>query len=783
MVVLACACYTALAFPSFEVAVCGAVKIFLISKPAVLIQAGFKTPHSFPSASYLSRYILFEKASTLIKFTMVNFICYQRLLLIVLTLFHVACATIQTQNLGQLSLLPGLAGRLFTSTLTGSETQSERDTYLKQKSYLNDGILLSQRIVTQFTSTRVKYLNNNIFGLYYPPDDHDLIIELRGYIKAPATGVPKVTTNLSARKDCNDEYAYQSATNSWAFSYNIFLNQTADGFLCSYNTSATLAKFPVQSEAEIEMYGGGISYLLNGAYLIEGQYYPIVMSTRVSGDAFFNDWRISINSQKYTFDEITYYDPNDDFVANDASDKSSFPNLCPQFHNETFEPKSFVTPTSIVSDKCPTSSVPPSLIRSSTAPSPILSSSPIPSSTSSTEYSNPAPSSSISAVESSTSTPSSLQSSILISSGESSISVVSSKEPRSTQFSTIVQTDAVSSVAESSLMKPSYAISRNGTFSSYPSNSISSGIVVSSSKIASSDGRASDFQNSFSSSSIDHNSMPSSFLSTAVSEDIYSSTVSEVLQSSKIDSSSSPISAEATSSSDYLPISKSKSLRTSSGITFSTLSLGDTFANSSSPTTDRPTSSISGFETASQSGKITFSSARSGDVRNEESRASSTTESKSGTEIFTSTTYYRSEKKSHGTNNQPPQTTYLNSVITPKGAVVTATSKAAKKSDAVTNLDTACPTHNFVETPSSGIIAHKSSRHSPIQETGDTMTITGKTPKRIASSTNASSSSKSGVLPFEASSTTLVVHPFSGECSFFEYKPALLIIAVLVSLL
>lgn len=88
------------------------------------------------------------------------------LVFIIGTLSSLASAVVKTEDLGILNFKKGLVGRLYQSTLTGSETFSERIDYLQKMQYLTDGELLQQRVITNFNSYRVKYKTNQMLSSY-----------------------------------------------------------------------------------------------------------------------------------------------------------------------------------------------------------------------------------------------------------------------------------------------------------------------------------------------------------------------------------------------------------------------------------------------------------------------------------------------------------------------------------------------------------------------------------------------------------------------------------------
>ena len=352
------------------------------------------------------------------------------------TLIFTYVQSAATENLGQLNLLRGLAVRFFQSTLNSSDTFSSRQKYLEKKQYLTDGMLIGQHIVTSFGENRMIYKNNQMFGFYYDPSYHDMILEFRGYIKAPKSGVPGLSANLAPAQNCDNEYAYQVQTDYWTLTTGLYLNKTDDGYICTQNSSATMYSLKRSENNVYDTYMGS-TVTMSSEYMIKDQFYPIVMSTRVSRDALYNYWKLIIDGVEYSFNNIVYYDPQDDFITNDANSNAKFPTVCPHFHDETFEAGTFVTPTSIVPNKCPVSTS--SSIVSSSKTSAIESSSTIPSSTveSSSEISSSIVSST---VESSSEISSSAVSSMVESSSEISSSIVSSTTESSSEISSLSYT-------------------------------------------------------------------------------------------------------------------------------------------------------------------------------------------------------------------------------------------------------------------------------------------------------------------------------------------------------
>lgn len=276
--------------------------------------------------------------------------------LVLLSYVLVSCASIQTENLGHLNLLTGLAGRLYTTSLTGYENAQKSDTYFENREFLADSQLVSQRIVTSLDGNRLKYENNHIFGFYYDPNDSYLVVELKGYIKAPADGQVFIEYDLNDVLGCDGKGSNQSFISDWLVSTAVSLNNTENGFVCSYDQSSYIYS-DIWIEGECD--GGGCSgnSPIYNVKLVNEQYYPVTIYFIIAGDAFNSDLTFYVDNLSYNFDNCIYYDPNDNPDTNSSNDNTEFPDVCPQFHEEIFTEATFVEPTSIYPDECPLSSI------------------------------------------------------------------------------------------------------------------------------------------------------------------------------------------------------------------------------------------------------------------------------------------------------------------------------------------------------------------------------------------------------------------------------------------
>lgn len=303
--------------------------------------------------------------------------------LVLVSYAFVSSALVQTKNLGQLNLQPGFAARLYTTSLTSPEDFDSRPDYLKNREFLNDGKLISQNIVTSFDGQWLNCYNNDMFGLFR--DESNVILEMRGYFRSPADGIFSITVGMDSVSDVYGNYFSQFTRGYWIIKNSVSLNQTANGFVCSYDSSDV-------NYTGIETSYDCLTYCIpplpeSGSVLVtKDQYYPVVFYTYLSGDALSAVWSFQINGYDFPINDFFFYDVNDDFDADDENLNAGFPEACPQFHEEIFSSHVFIEPSTIYTNGCPatsTSSLVPfsstasssSVITSSTQSSSFLSSS------------------------------------------------------------------------------------------------------------------------------------------------------------------------------------------------------------------------------------------------------------------------------------------------------------------------------------------------------------------------------------------------------------------------
>ena len=473
-----------------------------------------------------------------------------KLLFMIATLTSLTYAEIKTKDLGVLNFKKGLVGRLYKSTLTGSESYNQRIVYLEKMQYLTDGELIAQRVITNFRSQRIKNKMNEMFGFYYDPDYSELIVELRGYVKAPVSGYPTLSTFIYANIGCDNRYLSQSATHHWVINSGLYLNTTTDGrSICTYNTSASTYDDASSGENVRGSTSTGGNIFMNTDYWFEGQYYPVLFRSRISGDGFINKWDIQMNNREYSLDELSFYDPQDDFVANDANHLAKFPVNCPQFHAESFADTTYVIPTSIVPNRCVTStssSIITSSSTSSTQSSVITSSSHVVTSSkvsSSEVSSSEVPSSEVSSIEVSSSE---VSSSEVFSSEVTSSEVSSSKVASSKLSSSKLSSSKVSSSKLSSSKVTSSKVTSSKVFSSILPTTMKSNSIISTSMYPSLIGSGSVISSSVSSRPM----APSSIVSRSIESDKLLSSLSDSSSvfSNSQDSRSSVVLCSSTSS-------------------------------------------------------------------------------------------------------------------------------------------------------------------------------------------------------------------------------------------
>ena len=298
--------------------------------------------------------------------------------LVVVSIFTLCYASLETENLGHLNLQPGFAARLYNSSLTDDDMfndYEERIEYLQNQIFQSDGQLLSQRVITSLDTQRVQYKNNHLFGFYYDPTVREMIVEMSGYIKAPATGQVSMSYELSNVLDCNDEFDIQGYTRYWRFSQALYLNEESGTFNCSLdNGDDDLTEITDQFICHLECSGTGseTDFQLN---VVKDRYYFVNFYTAVFGNAFNSKLTFNVDGVPYNLDDYMYYTPEYYFRRFFNSDDVSLEILCPSPRYEIFTPKVFEEPTTIYPDQCPAQSSLSSLSPSSTSSEVLFSSS------------------------------------------------------------------------------------------------------------------------------------------------------------------------------------------------------------------------------------------------------------------------------------------------------------------------------------------------------------------------------------------------------------------------
>lgn len=698
-----------------------------------------------------------------------------KLLFMIATLTSLTYAEIKTKDLGVLNFKKGLVGRLYKSTLTGSESYNQRIAYLEKMQYLTDGELIAQRVITNFRSQRIKNKMNEMFGFYYDPDYSELIVELRGYVKAPVSGYPTLSTFIYANIGCDNKYLSQSATHHWVINSGLYLNTTTDSrSICTYNTSASTYDDASSGENVRGSTSTGGNIFMNTDYWFEGQYYPVLFRSRISGDGFINKWDIQMNNREYSLDELSFYDPQDDFVANDANHLAKFPVNCPQFHAESFADTTYVIPTSTVPNRCVTStssSIITSSSTSSTQSSVITSSSHVVTSSkvSSSEVSSSEVSSSeVSSIEVSSSEVSSSE----VSSSEVTSSKVTSSEVSSSKvFSSILPTTMKSNSIISTSMSPSLIGSGSVISSSVSSRPMAPSSIVSrsieSDKLLSS---LSDSSSVFSNSQDSRSSVVLySYTSSVIesqhsSKEIVSSTVSYIVTSHKyipemsVEPSSTPV------------------------ITFSTANSSTSEIVSVSNAKESPAVSISSSVSRSQSAIETSKTPDvvSSSIRNSGSDNSISTITVNKPDIETSTTVTCLESQN----------------IYPIVATNCSTSKLAMTYSSETTMSvsqghtTVINVQTTKDHNSATIIYAVSTITNPIIDLHSTVslptTVKYTTTQEIVFQPTSDSyvtSLSDIVQPYEVHSTTSLVQTLSDGSYISTYNPVLFVLTILISLL
>ncbi|KAG0653356.1 hypothetical protein C6P45_003917, partial [Maudiozyma exigua] len=267
---------------------------------------------------------------------------------------------------------------LYNSSLTDDDMfndYEERVAYLQSQIFQIDGQLLSQRIITSLDTQRVQYKDNHLFGFYYDPALREVIVEMSGYIKAPATGHVSMPYELSNVLDCNDEFDIQGYTRYWRFSETLYLNEDSGKFNCSLDYSDdNYTEITDQFICHLECSGTGseTDFELN---VVKDRYYFVNFYTAVFGNAFNSKLTFNVDGVPYNLEDYMYYTPEYTFNLIFDSDDISVDSLCPFAMDEIFIPQVFEEPATIYPDECPTQSSSLSFSPSSTSSEVLISSS------------------------------------------------------------------------------------------------------------------------------------------------------------------------------------------------------------------------------------------------------------------------------------------------------------------------------------------------------------------------------------------------------------------------
>lgn len=280
-----------------------------------------------------------------------------RSVLAVASIFTISSASVQTQNLGHLNLQPGFALKLYSSSLRGPDGYHLRPQYFKERDFLKDSKLIAQWAnVIDITTTWVAYVNNNLFDFLVDPTLTDFVIEIRGYVKAPQTGTFSVNADMQGGFYCNPELSRTYVAGYWIIKDSVSLNDTSDGFVCSYSAGDSNYKtFTFENDCtDYNSCYKDDDIFTNVANVTENQYYPVVFYTYLSGNNIVALWKLKFGDyfQQY-LDDIAFYDPQDDFEADDESLNSGFPDACPHFHEEVFTATTFVQMNATDDYNCP----------------------------------------------------------------------------------------------------------------------------------------------------------------------------------------------------------------------------------------------------------------------------------------------------------------------------------------------------------------------------------------------------------------------------------------------
>ena len=280
--------------------------------------------------------------------------------LVAVSIFTLTYASVQTKNLGHLNLQPGATVKFYSTSLTGREDYYSRPNYFKNKEFLSDGELIGQQIVTSFEIFHVAYGTQFLFDFTTEPTWKNFVFEFRGYLKAPQDGNFWLSQYMESAYTCNGDYGAQFQGSYYIIKEAIYLNDTSDGFVCTYDSDLKNHKeFTFDEYCPPEPFYMQYNSDSFNMSFISNQYYPIVFYTYISGEAL-SSWGLSLSYEtsevdypfSYQLENYLYYDPNEDSERDDANLNAQFPDSCPQFHDVTFTTTQFIEPSAIYFD-CP----------------------------------------------------------------------------------------------------------------------------------------------------------------------------------------------------------------------------------------------------------------------------------------------------------------------------------------------------------------------------------------------------------------------------------------------
>ncbi|KAG0653158.1 hypothetical protein C6P45_004282, partial [Maudiozyma exigua] len=113
---------------------------------------------------------------------------------------------------------------------------------------------------------------------------------------AELSGNFSISTDFSGDYDCNDNFAGAFEGGYWIIKDSLYLNETSDGFICSHNSSRTnYSALTFEKSCKDDSCSDRDPTFSTVTTLIEGQYYPVVFYTYISGYSLYAQWSLAFD--------------------------------------------------------------------------------------------------------------------------------------------------------------------------------------------------------------------------------------------------------------------------------------------------------------------------------------------------------------------------------------------------------------------------------------------------------------------------------------------------------